>query len=128
MECASLIALFKFDILLCMSTSNISWPHAPEHRLIERGTYIVTCGTYQKQHFLNTPAKLTLVRNLLFELALKHGWQLQAWAIMSNHYHFVASSPDDPSSLIKMLSTLHTLFGPPHSRHPPLECARLRAL
>ena len=40
------------------------WPHAPEHRLCERGTYIVTCGTYRKQHFLNTPAKLTLVRNL----------------------------------------------------------------
>jgi putative transposase len=86
-----------------------SWPHAPEHRLIERGTYIVTCGTYRKQHVLNNPEKLTLVHNLLFELADKYGWNLQAWAVMSNHYHFVATSPDDPSTLKKMLSTLHTL-------------------
>ena len=92
-----------------MKENPISWPHAPPHRLFEKGTYIVTCGTYQKQLFLNTPEKLTLVRNLLFELALKHGWALQAWAVMSNHYHFVASSPDDPTSLKKMLSTLHTL-------------------
>ena len=92
-----------------MNTKNPSWPHAPEHRLCERGTYIVTCGTYRKQHFLNTPEKLTLVRNLLFELAAKYGWQLQAWAVMSNHYHFVAASPDDPTTLKKMLSTLHTL-------------------
>ncbi|MCF7818385.1 MAG: transposase [Kiritimatiellales bacterium] len=92
-----------------MDSKVICWPHAPEHRLIERGTYIVTCGTYRKQHFLNTPLKLTTVRNLLFELAEKHGWRLQAWAVMSNHYHFVASSPDDPATLKTMLSTLHTL-------------------
>ena len=92
-----------------MKTNITSWPHAPEHRLFERGTYIVTCGTYQKQHVLNTPEKLSLVRNLLFELAEKYEWKLQAWAIMSNHYHFVASSPEDPTSLKKMLSTLHTL-------------------
>ena len=92
-----------------MNNKNTCWPHAPEHRLCERGTYIVTCGTYRKQHFLNTPEKLTLVRNLLFELAQKYDWQLQAWAIMSNHYPFVATSPDDASTLKKMLSTLHTL-------------------
>ncbi len=92
-----------------MQADHTGWPHAPQHRLLERGTYIVTCGTYQKQHFLNTPDKLTLVRNLLFELAQKYSWQLQAWAVMSNHYHFVASSPDNPASLKKMLSTLHTL-------------------
>ena len=92
-----------------MNNKTIYWPHAPEHHLFDCGTYIITCGTYHKQHFLNSPNKLTLVRNLLFELATKYDWQLQAWAIMSNHYHFVARSPDDPATLKKMLSTLHTL-------------------
>ncbi len=92
-----------------MKTTSISWPHAPPHRLTERGTYIITCGTYRKQHFLNTPEKLTLVRNLLLELSAKYEWNLQAWAVMSNHYHFVAAAPGNPSSLKKMLSALHTL-------------------
>ena len=92
-----------------MDTQPSCWPHAPEHRLCERGTYIVTCGTYRKQQFLNAPEKLTIVRSLLFELAQKHDWRLQAWAVMSNHYHFVAASPEDPATLKTMLSTLHTL-------------------
>ena len=92
-----------------MKTDFVSWPHAPKHRLFEYGIYIVTAGTYQKQFFLNTPTKRTLVRNHLFNLAKKYDWQLQAWAIMGNHYHFVARSSTDPSSLKKMISTLHTL-------------------
>ncbi len=101
--------LLKHNTLFDMNTQHSSWPQAPAHRLCERRTYIVTCGTYQTQQLLNTPEKLTVVRSLLFELAQTCGWQLQAWAIMSNHYHFVAASPDDPSTLKRMISALHTL-------------------
>jgi len=86
-----------------------TWPHAPAHRLSEKGTYMVTCGTYLKRHHLNEPARLNLVQELFFDLAERYGWQLQAWAFLSNHYHFVAHSPDDPETLRVFLSTLHTL-------------------
>ncbi len=77
------------------------------HRLIERGTYMVTAGTYLKQPFLNTPEKLSLIRNTLFELAERYNWQLQAWAVMNNHYHFITSSPDTPESLTTLIAQLH---------------------
>ena len=77
------------------------------HSLSEQGAYMVTCGTYRKVHILNTPEKRTLVRTFLFEQADKFGWQLQAWAIMANHYHFVAISPDNPESLKEMVAALH---------------------
>jgi putative transposase len=83
------------------------WPHAPNHVLSEAGGYIVTCGTYRRIPILNTPKKLTLVRSLLFEQAEKFDWQLQAWAIMENHYHFVACSPENAETLKPMLSALH---------------------
>lgn len=83
------------------------WPHAPMHKCTQTGMYIVTAGTYLKKHVINTPEKLSLVQNKLFEIANEFGWQLQAWAIMSNHYHFIARSPEDPSSLKKFVSTLH---------------------
>ncbi len=73
-----LTSLSKKSMLFPMEGTSTSWPHAPEHRLCERGTYIVTCGTYRKQLLLDTPEKLALVRNLLFEQAQKHGWRLQA--------------------------------------------------
>jgi putative transposase len=85
------------------------WPHAPLHRLAERGTYMVTCGTYLKQHHLNTPERLDFFRDLLFELAQEFGWQLQAWAILSNHYHWVGVSPETPDTLRRFASKLHTL-------------------
>ncbi|MGZ3632738.1 MAG: hypothetical protein ACXWM7_00200 [Parachlamydiaceae bacterium] len=33
------------------------------------------------------------LHSLLLELARKYGWNLEAWAIFSNHYHFIAQSP-----------------------------------
>src|SRR5450756_1686737 len=43
-------------------------------------------------------------------VARDFGWQLEAWAVFSNHYHFVAHSPPDApdaSNLSDMLSVLH---------------------
>ncbi|MFH0908413.1 MAG: hypothetical protein V1929_06605 [bacterium] len=85
------------------------WPHAPLHRLTEQGAYIVTCGTYGKLHHLSSPERLDLVQGMLFDCAVEYEWQIQAWAILSNHYHFVASSPGAPATLSRMLSKLHTL-------------------
>jgi putative transposase len=87
--------------------TSMDWPHAPAHRLGEKGAYMVTAGTCEKRHFLNSPDRLDLVLSLLFECATEFEWQLQAWAVMSNHYHFVALSPDDPKSPGIMLGKLH---------------------
>jgi putative transposase len=85
------------------------WPHSPPHNLSEQGAYMVTCGTYRKDHLLNSPERLDMFEKLLFDAAAEHQWDLHAWAIMSNHYHFIASSPSDPSNLGKMTSKVHTL-------------------
>ncbi|AKJ65123.1 transposase [Kiritimatiella glycovorans] len=68
---------------------------------------MVTAGIYQKRPILNTPEKRTLVMKQLFESANHFGWRLQAWAVMINHYHFAALSPEDPSNLTRMISSIH---------------------
>ena len=70
---------------------------------------MITCGTYEKVHYLNAPEKLDLFRDLFFACIAEAGWDLHAWAILSNHYHFIASSPSDPATLRRMISKLHTL-------------------
>ena len=32
-------------------------------------------------------------------MAQEHGWDLEAWAVFSNHYHFVGHSHDGSSSV-----------------------------
>ena len=75
------------------------WPHAPVHRLSETGAYMITGATYQKAHRLWDTQRLDLMLEHLLATADEFRWLLQAWAVMSNHYHFVATSPDEPESL-----------------------------
>jgi putative transposase len=85
----------------------MNWPHAPTHWLFEPGLYIVTTGTYRKLPHLKSPGRLDFFQESLFEYANEFGWDLRAWAILANHYHFVAASPSDPQTLRKFLGKLH---------------------
>jgi putative transposase len=88
-----------------------TWPHAPIHQLAEGGTYFVTAGTYQKEHHFRGADRLAVLQRGLLKLTAQFGWHLEAWAVFSNHYHFVAHSPrsaTDASSLTEMLTELHS--------------------
>jgi putative transposase len=84
------------------------WPHAPVHRLTEAGAFIVTAGTYLKRRILDDGPRRQLVHDALLAVAAEFGWELQAWAVLSNHYHFVALSPADAATLRPMISKFHT--------------------
>jgi len=84
------------------------WPHAPVHRLDSRGTYIVTAATLHTEHLFAGADKLDLLETELLSLAPRYHWQLQAWAVFSNHYHFVGRSGEDEPRLKQFLSHLHS--------------------
>ena len=77
------------------------------HRLSEHGTYIVTAGTYSKEHFFRGTDRLDYLESKLLGLAKRFGWDLEAWAVFSNHYHFVGSSRADSENLRTFLKHLH---------------------
>jgi putative transposase len=90
--------------------SSTPWPHAPLHRLGVGGTFFVTVGTYLKQHHFCGAERLRVVQRGLLTVCRDFGWHLEAWAVFSNHYHFVAHSPPseaDARSLVLMLGQLH---------------------
>ena len=86
------------------------WPHAPLHELSSSGTYFVTAGTYKKEHFFRGSDRLDVLHRGLLTVARDFEWKLEAWAVFSNHYHFVAQSPSGEAgteSLSFMLGLLH---------------------
>jgi len=100
----------KIVTLPAMPTEKIPWPHAPEHRLSLRGTYFVTASTYLRQPHFASKERLAVLHRGLLKVAAKSGWRLEAWAVFSNHYHFVGHSPDDQDTaenLSRMLGLLH---------------------
>jgi putative transposase len=85
-----------------------SWPHAPAHHFEEAGTYIVTAATYRKERLFLGDCRLALLQDRLFRLALRYHWRLQAWAVFTNHYHFVAAITEEAPDLARFVSHLHT--------------------
>ena len=69
------------------------WPHAPPHCLAQSGVYFVTARTGDQKHLLAEDNMKDWFQAKLKELATEFGWKLEAWAILSNHYHLVAHSP-----------------------------------
>lgn len=86
---------------------SIDWPHAPVHRINSQGIYIVTAGTVHKAHLFAGTTKLTSLQSTLLALAKRYEWHLEAWAVFSNHYHFVAPGNGEKSDLKKLLTHLH---------------------
>lgn len=85
------------------------WPHAPTHRRLDGATYFVTGGTYLKRMLFKGEERLDFLQNLLFQLCNELKWELEAWAIFPNHYHFVAHAPAvgcNPTSLIRRLHSV----------------------
>jgi putative transposase len=83
------------------------WHHAPIHHLKEAGAYCVTGATYLKQRFFHRRSHLDMLQEAFFAFANKFDWRLQAWALFSNHYHFVGFS-DAPKTLTQMLNEFHS--------------------
>jgi putative transposase len=94
-----------------MSADRTSWPHAPEHRLSESGHFMVTCGTFRKEHHFRGRERLGVLHRGLLKVAANYNWTLQSWSVFSNHYHFVGHSPTNDAgatSLADLLSMLHS--------------------
>lgn len=52
---------------------------------------MVTAGTYRKEHLFCTNQKRDAVLEAILQLARDYSLRLQAWAVMSNHYHMIVS-------------------------------------
>lgn len=80
------------------------WPHAPARQMLS-GAVMLTAGTYQKEHLFSGEDRLRLLQNKIFTLAEEFEWELQAWAIFSNHYHLIANVREDcmPDKFVRRL-------------------------
>jgi putative transposase len=53
--------------------------------------------------------RLEYLSDTLLDVCEKHQWKLQAWAVFPNHYHFVALSPSETTTLTPLSKEFHSL-------------------
>jgi len=114
LECGMRLPLLtRYRIHYRFGMHEVAWPHAPVHRVSEAGTYFVTCGTYKKEHHFRGRERCGVVQRGLLQTLQQAGWRLEAWAVFSNHYHFVAHCPtcESAAGLPAMLRTFHAKLG-----------------
>jgi putative transposase len=70
---------------------------------------MITGSTLGKQKFFDTEIKRAYLHETLHEKASEMDWALEAWAILHNHYHFVARAPQDVPSLQALIRSIHSL-------------------
>ena len=90
-----------------MDASRQQWHHAPSHLFVPGAACMITAATDRKAHLLDTPPKRDIVLACLFEEMAVRDWRVEAWAVLSNHYHLVAHAPENPLSLSSMMQAFH---------------------
>lgn len=83
------------------------WPHAPTHWFRPNGIYMVTASTYRKAKLFDSPKKLSMLQESLIESAEQAGWALHAWAVFSNHYHFVGYAAEEAHAPSRWIKAFH---------------------
>jgi putative transposase len=87
-----------------------NWHHAPLHRFIPNAVHMITGSTLHKRHLFRDGSRLAFFQDTLLSGFREFGWDLHAWACLSNHYHLIAQAPreENPSSV---LQTIHSRIG-----------------
>jgi len=91
-----------------MQSSHANWHHAPLHVFVPNTVYMVTGATLYRAHLLSGHQRLNRLQAILIEVTQQYHWELRAWAVFSNHYHFIARAPERPASLSRMIQHLHS--------------------
>ena len=85
-----------------------TYPHNPPHYFVPNAMYIVTGSLLYNQRLLTDDKRKSLVCDILFDRTARWGWDLEAWAILENHYHFIARAPENALSLEKLIRQIHS--------------------
>ncbi len=70
---------------------------------------MLTGATYGKEHYFRSRKRLRTLTECIHREANNYGWRLEAWAVFSNHYHWIGQAPDKEgaSRLSEMIAKVH---------------------
>ena len=85
------------------------YPHNPPHYFISNAMYMVTGAILHNPHLLIEDKHKEIILHTLFERATLLGWNLHAWSVLNNHYHFIAQAPVNATNLSKLIQQLHSI-------------------
>jgi len=83
-----------------------TYAHTPPHLYRAGAKYFITASTYRKTRFFDDAAKEKLLSSL-FKACENHGWKLEDWVILDNHYHIMLDAPEGALNLSELVAEYH---------------------
>ena len=83
-----------------------TYAHAPPHLYRPGAKYFITASTFRKIKLFDGKAKEKLLSSLL-RSCNNHGWKLEDWVILDNHYHLMLNAPENKMNLSRFVSEYH---------------------
>lgn len=69
-------------------------PHAPPHPFREERCYLLTAACYEHTPHLQASKRRDQLQAALFEQLIPRGVEVQAWAVVPNHYHLLVNTDE----------------------------------
>ena len=84
-----------------------TYKHNPPHLFRPNGKYLITGAIYQKRNLLlSDESKTRLIESLRLGFNSR-GWKLEEWVVLHNHYHIIAESSENVSTLPAIIQNVH---------------------
>jgi len=83
--------------------------HNPPHYFVPNAMYMVTGSILHNQYLMRKSRCKEIFLKTLFEKANLLGWNLEVWAVLHNHYHFISQAPEDSTTLAKLIQQVHSI-------------------
>lgn len=85
------------------------YPHNPPHYFLSNTMYMITEAILHNQPILDEDRKKQLFLDILLDRSKSLGWDLEAWAVLNNHYHFISKAPHNANTLSKLVRQVHSI-------------------
>lgn len=83
-------------------------PHTPAHLFRAGAVYFVTGATYQRLPYMRSDTRKEQWLNAFRKAAEIYDWEIIAWVVLSNHYHYLARAPEESAeNLPKFAASYH---------------------
>jgi putative transposase len=86
-----------------------TYPHNPPHFFVPNAMYIVTGAILHIEHLTTENKRKEIILQTLLERAKLLHWNLQAWAGLDNHYHFIGQASENAMTLEKLIRQVHSI-------------------
>jgi len=83
-----------------------TYAHTPPHLCRAGAEYFITASTFESKRLFDDDVKEKLFSSLL-KSCVNHGWSLEDWVILDNHYHIMVHAPEVSANPAKFVAEYH---------------------